>query len=199
MAFRFAGRIAAAVVAGVTLASGAAHAAKCGSGAAGFQAWLQDFKAEAQAQGISSRTVHAALDGVSYDPRVIQLDRNQHSFKLSLNQFMARRAPPSYISRARGIMRSNAGLLSRIDVAFSRDRGEKVYVQHKLRERGAELFAWLEEGAHLYVCGDAANMAPDVNAALLDVLQQHGRMGPDAAEAYLRTLQRDHRYQRDVY
>lgn len=91
------------------------------------------------------------------------------------------------------------GLLTRMDVAFSRDRSEKVYVQHKLKERAADIHAWLEEGAHLYVCGDAAQMAPDVHAALLGILQQQGRMGPDAAEDYLRGLQRDHRYQRDVY
>jgi sulfite reductase (NADPH) flavoprotein alpha-component len=91
------------------------------------------------------------------------------------------------------------GLLSRMDVAFSRDRAEKVYVQDKIRQRAVDLFAWLEEGAHLYVCGDAANMAPDVHAALLAVIQEQGHLGPDAAEDYLRTLQRDHRYQRDVY
>jgi lytic murein transglycosylase len=118
MGLRFAGWMAAAVVAGITLTSGAAEAAKCGSGPAGFPAWLQEFKAEAQAQGISSRTVHAALDQVTYDPHVIRLDRSQHSFKLSLSQFMARRAPPSYIQRARGMMRSNAGLLERIQSRF---------------------------------------------------------------------------------
>jgi lytic murein transglycosylase len=118
MALRFAGCLAAAIVAGVTLMSSAAEAAKCGSGPAGFPAWLQDFKAEAAAQGISSRTVHWALDKVTYDPRVIRLDRGQHSFKLSLGQFMARRAPPSYIERARGMMRSNAGLLSRIEKRY---------------------------------------------------------------------------------
>lgn len=86
-----------------------------------------------------------------------------------------------------------------MDVAFSRDRSEKHYVQHRLKEKAADLYTWLEEGAHLYVCGDAAHMAPDVHAALLAVLQEQGRLSPDAAEDYLRTLQRDHRYQRDVY
>jgi sulfite reductase (NADPH) flavoprotein alpha-component len=92
-----------------------------------------------------------------------------------------------------------SGLLARMDVAFSRDRTERVYVQHKLRQKGADIFAWLEEGAHLYVCGDAANMAPDVHQALLCAVQEHSRLDPDEAEEYLRTLQRDHRYQRDVY
>jgi sulfite reductase (NADPH) flavoprotein alpha-component len=92
-----------------------------------------------------------------------------------------------------------SSILTRMDVAFSRDRSEKHYVQHRLKEKAADLHAWLEEGAHLYVCGDAAHMAPDVHAALLAVLQEQGRLGPDAAEDYLRTLQRDHRYQRDVY
>jgi len=92
-----------------------------------------------------------------------------------------------------------SGVLTRMDVAFSRDRSEKHYVQHRLKEKAADLYAWLEEGAHLYVCGDAAHMAPDVHAALLTVLQEQGRLGPDAAEGYLRALQRDHRYQRDVY
>lgn len=92
-----------------------------------------------------------------------------------------------------------SGLLSRMDVAFSRDQATKIYVQHKLEENAVDLYAWLEEGAHLYVCGDAAQMAPDVHAALMNVLQDRGRIGSDAAEDYLRTLQRDHRYQRDVY
>lgn len=92
-----------------------------------------------------------------------------------------------------------SGLLTRMDVAFSRDRNEKLYVQHRLREKAADLYAWLEEGAHLYVCGDAAHMASDVHAALLAVLKEQGHLGLDAAEDYLRTLQRDHRYQRDVY
>ncbi len=92
-----------------------------------------------------------------------------------------------------------SGLLTRMDVAFSRDRADKTYVQHKMKERAADLYAWLEDGAHLYVCGDAASMAPDVHATLLAAVQEHGHLGPDAAEEYLRTLQRDHRYQRDVY
>jgi lytic murein transglycosylase len=118
MALRFAGALSAALFAGLVLMSGAAEAAKCGSGPAGFPAWLQDFKAQAEAQGISRFTISAALGRVSYDPQVIRLDRGQHSFKLSLSQFMARRAPPSYIQRARGMMRSNAGLLSRIESRY---------------------------------------------------------------------------------
>lgn len=91
------------------------------------------------------------------------------------------------------------GLLTRIDVAFSRDQAEKIYVQQRLRECGAELWSWLEEGAHLYVCGDAAQMAPDVHAALLDVVRRHGGRRKEDAEAYLLGLQRERRYQRDVY
>ncbi len=89
--------------------------------------------------------------------------------------------------------------LSRMDVAFSRDGAEKAYVQHRLLEHGREVFAWLEEGAHVYVCGDAARLAPDVHAALIAVVEAHGSLGRDAADEYVRGLQRDHRYQRDVY
>jgi sulfite reductase (NADPH) flavoprotein alpha-component len=91
------------------------------------------------------------------------------------------------------------GLLTRLDVAFSRDQEHKLYVQHRLAERGGELWAWLQEGAHLYVCGDAARMAPDVEAALLAVARQHGGLGDDGARDYLLELQRARRYQRDVY
>lgn len=91
------------------------------------------------------------------------------------------------------------GLLTRMDVAFSRDGAEKVYVQHRLRERGAELYRWLEEGAYLYVCGDAKRMAPDVHAALCEVVRRHGGCSAEAAEDYVKALQRDKRYQRDVY
>jgi sulfite reductase (NADPH) flavoprotein alpha-component len=89
--------------------------------------------------------------------------------------------------------------LSRMDVAFSRDGGQKVYVQDRLREQGGKVFAWLQDGAHVYVCGDAARLAPDIHAALIAVVEEHGSLDRDAANEYMRGLQRDHRYQRDVY
>jgi sulfite reductase (NADPH) flavoprotein alpha-component len=91
------------------------------------------------------------------------------------------------------------GVLTRIDVAFSRDQEHKVYVQHRIAEQGAALWAWLKEGAYLYVCGDAARMAPDVEAALLGVARQHGALSDDDARSYLVELKRARRYQRDVY
>ena len=91
------------------------------------------------------------------------------------------------------------GLLDRMDVAFSRDRGLKTYVQHRMLERSADLFAWLEEGAHFYVCGDSAHMAPDVHETLTAIVASEGGLKRDAAEEYVRNLQRSQRYQRDVY
>ncbi|MEE1764731.1 diflavin oxidoreductase [Streptomyces sp. SP18BB07] len=91
------------------------------------------------------------------------------------------------------------GTLTELDLAFSRDQAEKVYVQTRMRERSRELYAWLEEGAHVYVCGDASRMAKDVEAALLGVIaEQRGRGDDDAAE-YLAALRRAKRYVRDVY
>jgi sulfite reductase (NADPH) flavoprotein alpha-component len=91
------------------------------------------------------------------------------------------------------------GLLHRVDLAFSRDATPREYVQDRLRAAGAELFAWLEGGAHLYVCGDAERMAPDVHAALVEIVATHGGLERDAAEAYLRRLADERRYLRDVY
>ncbi len=91
------------------------------------------------------------------------------------------------------------GVLSRIDVAFSRDQPEKVYVQHRMWQRRAELYAWLEEGAHLYVCGDEKAMAKDVDAMLARIVADQGGRSPEAAEAHLTELKRARRYQRDVY
>jgi sulfite reductase (NADPH) flavoprotein alpha-component len=95
------------------------------------------------------------------------------------------------------------GTLDRMDVAFSRDRPAnetgKIYVQHRMKERAREIFGWLEEGAHVYVCGDAANLAPDVHQALIDIVASEAHTGREAAEDYVRSLQADHRYQRDVY
>ncbi|HEU0134489.1 MAG TPA: flavodoxin domain-containing protein, partial [Allosphingosinicella sp.] len=91
------------------------------------------------------------------------------------------------------------GLLGRMDVAFSRDRGEKTYVQHRMLERSGELYAWLEDGAHLYLCGDAARLAPDVHETLITIVAEEGRLDRERAEEYVRDLQRGRRYQRDVY
>ncbi len=92
-----------------------------------------------------------------------------------------------------------AGQLQRLDLAFSRDQADKVYVQHKLREHGRDLLDWLEGGAHLYVCGDASRMARDVEAALLDAIATHGGRDADGARDYLAGLQQQGRYARDVY
>ncbi|MEC5318815.1 sulfite reductase subunit alpha [Brenneria populi subsp. brevivirga] len=91
------------------------------------------------------------------------------------------------------------GCLHRLDTAFSRDRAEKVYVQHRLLEQGAELWRWLQEGAHFYVCGDAGRMAKDVDAALRLVAQKHGAMTAEDAAAYVAKMAQDKRYARDVY
>lgn len=93
----------------------------------------------------------------------------------------------------------NDGVLTKMDVAFSRDTEEKVYVQHRMLEHAAELYKWLQEGAHVYVCGDEKHMAHDVHAALLSVVQSEGGMSEEAAAAYVAELQEQNRYQRDVY
>ena len=91
------------------------------------------------------------------------------------------------------------GLLTRLDTAFSRDQADKIYVQHRMREAGAELWAWLQDGGHIYVCGDAQRMARDVDTALVLLIAKHGRMEQAAAKAHLAGLAREGRYQRDVY
>ncbi|WP_210491145.1 assimilatory sulfite reductase (NADPH) flavoprotein subunit [Patulibacter sp. SYSU D01012] len=91
------------------------------------------------------------------------------------------------------------GVLTRLDPVFSRDRAEKTYVQDRLREKGADVWAWLQDGARLYVCGDADSMAPGVRAALRDIAATHGGLDPEAADEYLNDLQRGHRYLLDVY
>ncbi len=91
------------------------------------------------------------------------------------------------------------GVLTRMDVAFSRDTDEKVYVQHRILEHGKELYQWLEEGASIYVCGDEKHMAHDVHAALATIIEREGGLSSEAAAEYLARLQQDKRYQRDVY
>ncbi|MCB1444520.1 MAG: assimilatory sulfite reductase (NADPH) flavoprotein subunit [Rhizobiaceae bacterium] len=91
------------------------------------------------------------------------------------------------------------GVLTRMNVAFSRDRSPKTYVQHRLMEQARDVYAWLEDGAHFYVCGDGAHLAPDVHAALKAVIRQARDCDEDAADAYLAGLRQDHRYHIDVY
>lgn len=92
-----------------------------------------------------------------------------------------------------------SGALSKLDLAFSRDQPEKVYVQHRMLERADELYQWLEKGAHFYVCGDASRMASDVHDALIEILQSAGAKSLDEAKSYVDQMKKDKRYQRDVY
>lgn len=91
------------------------------------------------------------------------------------------------------------GVLTRMDVAFSRDTAEKVYVQHRMLEQSKELFQWLQEGAHFYICGDEKHMAHDVHQTLIDIIENEGSLSREEAEAYLADMQQQKRYQRDVY
>ncbi len=91
------------------------------------------------------------------------------------------------------------GHLARLDLAFSRDQAEKIYVQNRMLENAAELYRWLESGAHFYVCGDASRMAKDVDAALHKAIETSGAKSPEEAAAYVAKLKADKRYQRDVY
>ncbi|MEM6331200.1 MAG: sulfite reductase subunit alpha, partial [Planctomycetota bacterium] len=95
-------------------------------------------------------------------------------------------------------MRSD-GLLTKLSTAFSRDQEEKVYVQHRMIEEGAELYDWLEQGGYFFVCGDAKRMAGDVDRALHTLIAEHGKLSEDDAKAYVKRLKDDNRYVRDVY
>jgi sulfite reductase (NADPH) flavoprotein alpha-component len=90
-------------------------------------------------------------------------------------------------------------ILHRVDLAFSRDQKQKVYVQHRMRERSKELFSWLENGASVYVCGDRKNMATDVYQTFLEIVGTEGGISVDKAKEYLKKLRREKRYVEDVY
>lgn len=92
-----------------------------------------------------------------------------------------------------------SGLLNRLDVAFSRDQAEKVYVQHRILENAEQVWQWIQEGAYIYVCGDATRMAKDVHEALIHVAEQQGKLSRDDAEEFINELRKAKRYQRDVY
>ena len=91
------------------------------------------------------------------------------------------------------------GFLHKLSTAFSRDSDKKVYVQSRMLEQGAELWQWLNEGGHFYVCGDAKRMAKDVDAALHQIIAEHSGMSEDDANAYVKQMSENGRYQRDVY
>ena len=95
-------------------------------------------------------------------------------------------------------MRSS-GHLTRLSTAFSRDKAEKVYVQNRMLEEAGDLWAWLQEGAHFYVCGDASRMARDVDAALHRVIESAGGKSPELAAEFVNRMKAEKRYQRDVY
>jgi sulfite reductase (NADPH) flavoprotein alpha-component len=92
-----------------------------------------------------------------------------------------------------------AGQVARVDLAFSRDQPQKIYVQDRMRENAAELWSWIQGGAYFYVCGDAKRMAKDVDAALHDIIAQQGGLDAAAAAEYVKQMKKDKRYQRDVY
>ena len=113
--------------------------------------------------------------------------------------FGDRNAATDFIYRDEIEAMQASGLLTHLDLAFSRDQAEKIYVQDRMKEHGAELFAWLEQGGYFFVCGDAYRMAKDVDLALHDVIREHGKMTLVEAVEYVNALKKEKRYVRDVY
>lgn len=113
--------------------------------------------------------------------------------------FGARHAASDFIYRDQVERWHETGVITRLDLAFSRDQERKIYVQTKMREHGADLFAWLEAGSYFYICGDASRMAKDVNEALIEIICTYGGYDRAGAEAYLEAMHHEGRYQRDVY
>jgi sulfite reductase (NADPH) flavoprotein alpha-component len=113
--------------------------------------------------------------------------------------FGDQRAATDFIYRDELLAMQAGGALTRLDLAWSRDQPEKIYVQHRMLEHATELFAWLEAGAHFYVCGDAQRMAKDVDAALHQVVERAGKKSAEEAAAYVQALKAAKRYARDVY
>ena len=113
--------------------------------------------------------------------------------------FGDQRAAMDFLYREQVESWHRSGFLTRLDLAFSRDQVEKIYVQHRMLEHAAELWNWLHEGSHFYVCGDASRMAKDVESALLSIAQSAGGLSADAAASFLSELKKSKRYQRDVY
>lgn len=113
--------------------------------------------------------------------------------------FGDRNAATDFIYREEIEAMQASGLLTRLDLAFSRDQEEKIYVQDRMKENGAELYAWLEQGGYFFVCGDAYRMAKDVDQALHDVIREHGNKSENEAVDYVNQLKKDKRYVRDVY
>ena len=113
--------------------------------------------------------------------------------------FGARHFDDEFLYQSEWLAALKRGSLHRLDVAFSRDQPKRVYVQQRMAEQGADLFRWIDGGAHVYVCGDAQQMAPDVHAALIELVRVHGGRDLDAARAYVDQLLSERRYARDVY
>ena len=91
------------------------------------------------------------------------------------------------------------GILNKLDLAFSRDQADKIYVQDRMRENGAEIWQWIDQGGYFYVCGDASRMAKDVHQALIDIVAEHGGKSEEDAIALVKQMQKEKRYARDVY
>ena len=124
---------------------------------------------------------------------------HRHSQDIVNQQRCPRNLCSDFLYQLEWLRYRKEGLLTALDVAFSRDQASKLYVQHRLLENSAQIYAWLQRGAHFYVCGDAKKMAGDVHEALLTIIRQEGGLSNDNAAAYITDLKQARRYQRDVY
>ena len=113
--------------------------------------------------------------------------------------FGERRSATDYLYRDELESMHTDGHLTRLDTAFSRDNGHKIYVQNRMMEQATQFWNWLQDGASVYVCGEASRMARDVHGAFCRIVQEQGAMSAHASEEYVGALNEDHRYHRDVY